>query len=136
MTEPGGRVFLAGGNTELAADLRCRPEVVGGHDIGRDSPYRVAGDMSDPATTFSVLTPPGAAAVAMVAVSGPRAWTIVRETFRPAGTKPLPDNPDPSRFWYGHFGGPPGDARHRVLSRKRTDLRAKSIATEARKPCA
>jgi tRNA modification GTPase len=61
------------------------------------------------ATAFAVLTPPGAAAVATVAVAGPRAWAVVRELFRPAaGT--LPTDPAADHIWYGSFGHPPGDA--------------------------
>jgi tRNA modification GTPase len=62
------------------------------------------------APTFAVLTPPGSAAVATIAVAGPNAWELVRANFRPAGPESLPASPATDRFWYGHFGGPPGDA--------------------------
>jgi tRNA modification GTPase len=66
--------------------------------------------MTEPPTSFAVLTPPGSAAVATIAVAGPRAWDIVRTAFRPATSRPLPAAPNADRFWYGQFGGPPGDA--------------------------
>jgi tRNA modification GTPase len=65
--------------------------------------------MSEAQTTFCVLTPPGAGAVATIAITGPRAWETVREAFRPAGSDCLPSSPDIARFWNGHLGGPPGD---------------------------
>jgi tRNA modification GTPase len=65
--------------------------------------------MSHAETSVSVLTPPGSAAVATLAVVGPRALDVVRELFRPAA-RPLPDPPPLDHFWYGHFGEPPGDA--------------------------
>ena len=52
----------------------------------------------------AVLTPPGTGAIATVEVSGPRAWELARELFRPAG-KPLPAEPDSHRFWFGTLGG-------------------------------
>jgi tRNA modification GTPase len=62
-------------------------------------------------TVVAVLTPPGAAAIATLALVGPRAWSVARELFRPAaGASPLPDPPPPDRYWYGQIGGPPGDA--------------------------
>jgi tRNA modification GTPase len=66
--------------------------------------------MSAAPTVFAVTTPPGAAAVATIAVIGPRAWSAARESFRPAGTRTLPAEAAPDQFWYGHFGDPPGDA--------------------------
>jgi tRNA modification GTPase len=66
--------------------------------------------MTPRSNIFAVLTPPGTAAVATVAVAGPDAWGIVRRSFRPAESRPLPQEPPDDRFWYGQFGGPPGDA--------------------------
>ena len=66
--------------------------------------------MNDVPTMFAVLTPPGAAAVATIAVAGPRAWDILRQSFRPASHRPLPVQPDYHGFTYGQFGDPPGDA--------------------------
>jgi tRNA modification GTPase len=60
-------------------------------------------------TRVSVLTPPGAAAIATVAVAGPRAWEAARQLFRPAGTKPLPEAPELHRFWFGTLGEGTGD---------------------------
>ena len=57
--------------------------------------------MSD--TWVSLLTPPGAGAIATVEVRGPSAWPIARELFRPAG-KPLPEQPVLHRFWFGRLG--------------------------------
>jgi tRNA modification GTPase len=65
--------------------------------------------MNSPAAEFSVLTPAGAAAVATVAVTGPRSWELVRRSFRPAGSPTLPPRPDYERVWFGRFGPPPGD---------------------------
>ncbi len=59
-------------------------------------------------TRVAVLTPPGAGAIATVAVSGPRAWEFARRLFRPAGT-PLPDAPELHRFWFGRLGEGAGD---------------------------
>jgi tRNA modification GTPase len=56
-------------------------------------------------TRVSALTPAGAGAIATVAVAGPRAWGLVRRLFRPAGGKPLPDAPEPHRFWVGRLDG-------------------------------
>lgn len=66
--------------------------------------------MSD--TRVCPLTPPGVAAIAVVEVSGPRAWEFARRLFRPAGRSTLPDRPPVRRFWFGRFGGDrlsPGD---------------------------
>jgi tRNA modification GTPase len=66
--------------------------------------------MTDTLTKFAVLTPPGAAAIATIAVFGPQAWEIVRRSFRPAAAIALPPAPDFHRYFFGQFGGPPGDA--------------------------
>jgi tRNA modification GTPase len=67
--------------------------------------------MTDLPTSVAVLTPPGAAAIATLALVGPRAWSVARALFRPAsGAGPLPESPPLDRFWHGQFGGPPGDA--------------------------
>src|SRR5439155_23427880 len=79
-------------------------------DAGRHLPHRLAGAMSEPPTIFAVLTPPGTAAVATIALAGVRAWEVVRELFRPAGGRANPEEPDADRVWYGQFGDPPGDA--------------------------
>jgi tRNA modification GTPase len=54
--------------------------------------------------TVSVLTPPGTGAIATVRVAGAGAWAAVRERFRPAGTDPLPESPEPHRVWFGTLG--------------------------------
>jgi tRNA modification GTPase len=59
----------------------------------------------DSPTTVAVLTPAGAGAVGTVAVTGPRAWGLARELFRPVGAKPLPDAPEPHQFWVGRLAG-------------------------------
>jgi len=54
-------------------------------------------------TIISLLTPPGKAAIATLAIRGPGAWDITRQLFRPLkGT--LPDVPTPGRFWFGRLG--------------------------------
>lgn len=55
-------------------------------------------------TRVRVLTPSGTGAIATVEVSGPRAWELARELFRPAG-RPLPTEPELHRFWFGTLGG-------------------------------
>lgn len=60
-------------------------------------------------TRVACLTPSGAAAVATIAIVGPRAWELVRSELRAATAKGLPDQPDTSRHWIGEFGPPPGD---------------------------
>lgn len=55
-------------------------------------------------TLVSLLTPPGAGAIATIEVRGPRAWELARRLFRPAGT-PLPEAPEAGRFWFGTLGG-------------------------------
>ncbi len=53
----------------------------------------------------AVLTPPGAGAVATVAVAGPGAWDVIRSLFKPAVQSPLPDEPPLHRVWFGTLGG-------------------------------
>src|SRR4051812_1057704 len=66
--------------------------------------------MTPDTTCVSVLTAPGTAAIATLALVGPRAWTVARELFHPiAAPPPLPDPPPLDRFWHGRFGGPNGD---------------------------
>ena len=54
--------------------------------------------------TVTVLTPPGTGAIATVRVAGAGAWDAVRERFRPAGSKPLPELPELHRVWFGVLG--------------------------------
>lgn len=54
-------------------------------------------------TLLAVLTPPGKAAIATIAVRGPDAWRIVRELFQPR-TGTMPDEPSAGRFWFGRLG--------------------------------
>jgi tRNA modification GTPase len=60
----------------------------------------------DSDTLVACLTPPGTAAIATLAVRGPRAWEVVRALFRPrkASAPPLPAEPEPGRIWLGHLG--------------------------------
>jgi tRNA modification GTPase len=58
-------------------------------------------------TIFAILTPPGSAAIATVALAGPEAWDIVRRLFRTE--YPLPSDPATDQFRFGRFGGLPGD---------------------------
>jgi tRNA modification GTPase len=80
--------------------------------------------MTDPAavSTVSILTPPGAGAIACVAVAGPRSWEAVRKYFRPASGSRLPEAAPPRRFWFGTFGreGTAGDEV--ILSAKADSL--------------
>ena len=57
--------------------------------------------MSD--TFVSLLTPPGTGAIATVEVRGPRAYSLAKQLFKPAG-KPLPESPEVNRFWFGTLG--------------------------------
>ena len=54
--------------------------------------------------TVTVLTPAGTGAIATVRVAGAGAWAAVRERFRPAGSKPLPESPELHRVWFGTLG--------------------------------
>lgn len=60
-------------------------------------------------TRVTVLTPAGRGAIAVLAVTGPQAWSIVNSTFRPASGKPLPAHPTTGQFWYGTLGQGAGD---------------------------
>jgi tRNA modification GTPase len=75
------------------------------------------------ATFAACLTPPGAAAIAVLAVRGPAAWDVVRRRFAPVSVKPLPaEVPEPSGpFWLGRFGDPVTGADEVVLSVQRRD---------------
>lgn len=54
-------------------------------------------------TWVACLTPPGSAAIAVLGLSGPRAWEVVRDSFQPRGG-PLPELPPTERFWLGRLG--------------------------------
>ncbi len=64
------------------------------------------GDEAGGPTRLACLTPPGAAAIATLALCGPRAWEVVRQLFTPlsASGRGLPDEPAPGRFWLGRLG--------------------------------
>jgi tRNA modification GTPase len=51
------------------------------------------------------LTPPGTAALAVLALHGPDAWDLVRPLFRPLSSAELPTQPEAGRFWLGRVGG-------------------------------
>ncbi len=59
-------------------------------------------------TWVACLTPPGRAAIATLALHGPRAWETVRTLFQPRSRKPLPATPDSAklrgRTWLGRLG--------------------------------
>ncbi len=58
--------------------------------------------MSD--TLVACLTPPGQAALATLALRGPRGWELARGAFRlPSGAE-LPEVPVPGRSWFGKLG--------------------------------
>jgi tRNA modification GTPase len=54
-------------------------------------------------TIIAVLTPPGKAAIATLAVRGPLAWAIARELFQPHSGE-LPQDPFDRHYWFGRFG--------------------------------
>jgi tRNA modification GTPase len=61
--------------------------------------------MSEATTYAACLTPPGVAALAVIAMRGPQAWPIARSLFRPRSKSTvLPDEPEPGQFWLGRFG--------------------------------
>jgi tRNA modification GTPase len=55
-------------------------------------------------TLVTVLTPPGKAAIATIAVRGPQAWTIARQLFKPAHGV-LSETLEPGRFRFGKLAG-------------------------------
>lgn len=59
-------------------------------------------------TILACLTPPGKAAIAVIGVRGPLAWSISRQLFAPR-TGSLPEQPAPGRFWLGKIGLVHGD---------------------------
>ncbi len=67
------------------------------------------------ATYLACLTPPGTAAIAALAVRGPRSWGMVRDLFLPVSGRPLPDEPEPGRFWTGRFGDEAAGGRDEVV---------------------
>lgn len=60
----------------------------------------------EPPTWVACLTPPGSGAIGVVALRGPRAWSIVRQRFQPfTATGPaLPEEPQPGSLRLGRFG--------------------------------
>jgi tRNA modification GTPase len=58
------------------------------------------------ATWLACLTPPGAGAIATIALRGPQAWAITRALFQPLSptAPPLPDQPQPGHFRLGRLG--------------------------------
>jgi tRNA modification GTPase len=66
--------------------------------------------VSEAATYAACLTPPGVAALAVLAVRGPQAWSIARSLFQPRSESiSLPDEPQPGQFWLGRFGADAAD---------------------------
>jgi tRNA modification GTPase len=55
-------------------------------------------------TCLSLLTPPGKAALATLALSGVHAWEIARDLFKPIRGSALPQIPEVGRFWLGRLG--------------------------------
>jgi tRNA modification GTPase len=55
-------------------------------------------------TRVAILTPPGGAAIATVALVGPAAWTVARKLFTPASGRPLPESPTLGAAWFGRIG--------------------------------
>jgi tRNA modification GTPase len=59
------------------------------------------------ATYLAWLTPPGAGAIATLALRGPQAWALVRQLFQPHSGRTLPEVPpdgEAGRFWLGWLG--------------------------------
>jgi tRNA modification GTPase len=50
----------------------------------------------------------GVGAIATIEVAGPKTWELARQLFKPAG-KPLPEQPELNRFWFGTLGEGVGD---------------------------
>jgi tRNA modification GTPase len=71
------------------------------------------------ATYLARLTPAGTAAIATLAVRGPRAWEAVRALFRPAGGSALPAEPEAGRFWVGRLGAEGEGGDEVVLAARR-----------------
>src|SRR5437762_3129079 len=57
----------------------------------------------------AVLTPPGTAGLATIAVVGRDAWKVVAPLFRRPRGQPLAAAPEPGTLHFGRFGPPPGD---------------------------
>jgi tRNA modification GTPase len=57
----------------------------------------------------SVLTPPGSAAIAVLSISGPDAWSVLKSHFRSANSRALPEFASKSAFRFGRFGEGAGD---------------------------
>jgi tRNA modification GTPase len=62
--------------------------------------------LAEPDTLVACLTPPGTAAIATLALRGPRAWEVVRRLFRPRNPSgpPLPAEPEAGQIWLGQLG--------------------------------
>ncbi len=67
-------------------------------------------------TQVACLTPPGSGAIAVIALRGPDAWSIVRRFFRPASKKTLPDKPSERATWFGHIGAGEGAGDDAILA--------------------
>ncbi len=65
--------------------------------------------MTDIPTYAACLTPPGAGAIAVLAVDGPHAWEAVRPLFRTRAGAEAPADPAPGRFLLGRLGGEVAD---------------------------
>jgi tRNA modification GTPase len=70
-------------------------------------------------THVACLTPAGQGALATLGLHGPRAWAAVRELFRLRSGAPLPEVPEPGRFWLGRAGA--GMADEVVLAVKQAE---------------
>jgi tRNA modification GTPase len=55
-------------------------------------------------TLAALLTPPGTAALAVVAIRGPRAWPVISSRFEPLAARDWPpERIQAGQFWLGHF---------------------------------
>lgn len=62
--------------------------------------------MTETETIVACLTAPGTGAIAVLGLSGPRSWELVRELFTPRSRshERLPATAEPGRFWLGRLG--------------------------------
>ncbi len=74
-------------------------------------------------TWIACLTPPGTAAIAVLAVRGPLAWTWARQYVRPvsASLAELPESPKENQTWLGRIGQAQGVRDDVLVALKRVE---------------
>ena len=80
--------------------------------------------MSADDTYLARLTPPATAAIAVLAMRGPKVWQVLEKTFRPNSNRnrffeQLPSTAEPGQFWLGKMGESEKAGDDIVLSLKR-----------------